>query len=173
MDQGQPRSPLSLPGHSLVLNPSPPPRGTVTYLAGTVCSQGTRDTGRSRTRCPVPARRRALGDRESGRALSTLPAREAQRVPPTAPTTTKTSGRGARGEPALPSGRYPGGVRLTGCGTSDALGLGPPDPVHTQCRKVTVLGRAECAHWGTSIPLGTPGDKDFTCALVVRERLWA
>lgn len=99
--RGQPRSPFPCPGHSLVPAPSPPPRGTVTYLAGTVCSQGTRDTGRSGTRCPVPARRRALGDRESGRALSTLPAREAQRVPPTAPTTTRSSGSGAREEPAL------------------------------------------------------------------------
>lgn len=46
---------LSLPGHSLVPALSPPPRGTVTYLAGTVCSQGTGDTGGFRTRCPVPA----------------------------------------------------------------------------------------------------------------------
>lgn len=52
-------------------------------------------------------------------------------------------------------------------------GTGAPDLVHTQCRKVTRLGRAEWAHWGTSIPLGTPGDKGYTCALVVRERLWA
>lgn len=78
---------LSLPRHSLVPALSPPPRGTVTYLAGTVCSQGTGDTGGFRTRCPVPAPGRAVGDREFGRALSTLPAREAQRVPPTAPTT--------------------------------------------------------------------------------------
>lgn len=136
------QKPLSLPGHSLVPAVSPPPRGTVTYLAGTVCSQGTRDTGRSRTRCPVPARRRALGDRESGRTLFTLPAREAQRVPPTAPTMTGISGRGAREEPALYSGWYPRRVRITGCRTSDASGLGPPDPVHTQCRKVTGLGWA-------------------------------
>lgn len=56
---------------------------------------------------------------------------------------------GAREESALYSGWYPRGVRLLGCRTSDALGLGlppPRDPVHTQCRKVTWLGWAECAH---------------------------
>lgn len=46
-----------------------PPRfvpsiNTVTYLAGTECSQGSPDTGRSRTGCPVPAPRRTLGDPE-------------------------------------------------------------------------------------------------------------
>lgn len=35
--------------------PTPPPSiSTVTYLAGTECSQGNRDTGRSKTGCPVP-----------------------------------------------------------------------------------------------------------------------
>lgn len=41
---------------SLPLTPrvSVPLISTVTYLAGTKCSQGSRDTGRSKTGCPVP-----------------------------------------------------------------------------------------------------------------------
>lgn len=144
------QKPLSLPGHDLVPAPSPPPRGTVTYLAGTACSQGTRDTGRSRTRCPVPARRRALGDRESGRALSTLPAREAQRVPPTAPTTTRTSSRGAREAPVLKS-------NSEACGAPGISrpGAGVPDPAHTQGGKVAKLSAPTRAHPFHSEALGT------------------
>lgn len=121
MARWQPRSPSPCPGHSPVPAPSPPPRGTVTYLAGTVCSQGTRDTGRSGPRCPVPARWRALGDRESGRVLFALPARGAQRVPPTAPT--------ALGTRAGRQGSLPrGAARLPGVPQWDAPGAGDPRP---------------------------------------------
>lgn len=53
----------------------------MTYLAGTECSQGNRDTGRSKTGCPVPAPRRALWDPEprpgAGWACASLSVREA------------------------------------------------------------------------------------------------
>lgn len=42
----------------------PTPISTVTYLAGTKCSQGSRDTGRFRIGRPVPAPRRVLRDLE-------------------------------------------------------------------------------------------------------------
>lgn len=118
------QKPLSLPGHSPVPAPSPPPRGTVTYLAGTVCSQGTRDTGRSGPRCPVPARRRALGDGETGRTPCALPARGAQRVPPTAPGTRA----GREGSPPSGAAGVPARQGLTGCRSRTARGRGTRTP---------------------------------------------
>lgn len=50
----------------------PTPISTVTYLAGTKCSQGSRDTGRFRIGRPVPAPRRVLRDLEPRPALGGL-----------------------------------------------------------------------------------------------------
>lgn len=55
-----PQKSPSLPFRSLC----PTPISTVTYLAGTKCSQGSRDTGRFRIGRPVPAPRRVLRDLE-------------------------------------------------------------------------------------------------------------
>lgn len=58
-DSGAPEVPIPAFPRSLLH-----PTITVTYLAGTKCSQGSRDTGRSRAGCPVPAPRRVRQDLE-------------------------------------------------------------------------------------------------------------
>lgn len=58
---GAPEGPLRALPRSLS---RPLPASTVAYLAGTKCSQRSRDTGRSRNECPVPTQQRVLGDRE-------------------------------------------------------------------------------------------------------------
>lgn len=73
------------------LSPSLPPLGTVTYLAGTECSQGTRDPGRSRTRCPVPLLGAPFGTADLGGPWTWCQLGK-RGVPPTAPTAARTAG---------------------------------------------------------------------------------
>lgn len=113
-----PASPRSLSPHAATIS-------TVTYLAGTECSQGNRDTGRSKTGCPVPAPRRALWDPEPGAAgwaCASLSVREAPK-----PDLASLPSLPGEPRPSLPLGRPDGlGVGSRGllCG---AVGLPAPE----------------------------------------------
>lgn len=99
---GAPEGAFRAPPRSL--SPSPP-ASIVAYLAGTKCSQRSRDTGRSRNGCPVPTQQCVLGDWEprprAGWVRASLSVQEAQEAHP--PLSHRC--RGTPSLPAIGSGR--------------------------------------------------------------------